>query len=114
MNITSESRTFCDPLSAESNLRAIQVQSVFNSNARPLLLSLYCGQALSSQLVFKLGDDLRKDASTLTMFRLFNDIWRLCGLNAECVTYRCVPMGQDYGCIEYVPGCIPLTDIKVC
>eukprot|EP01084_Bolivina_argentea_P276092 471004_1 len=68
-------------------------------------------------MVFKKGDDLRKDASIITMFHLFNDIWKLNklkynGIMIESVTYQCVPMGEDYGCIEYVSDCYPLTDIK--
>merc|ERR1712228_283886 len=86
-------------------------------NAKPLLLSLYCDQTLSSQLVFKKGDDLRKDASINLMFKLFNDLWSAHKLkynecDIESVTYRCIPMGADYGCIQYIAQCIPLTDIK--
>merc|ERR1711920_331303 len=51
------------------------------------------------------------------MFRLFNDLWKCSklkynGMDIESVTYRCIPMGEDYGCIEYVSDTVPLTEIK--
>ena len=41
------------------------------------------------------------------MFHLFNDIWKLNelpyhGILIECNTYQCVPMGDDYGCIQHI------------
>ena len=33
-------------------------------------------------------------------------------MDIESVTYRCIPMGEDYGCIECIKDCVPLTDIK--
>eukprot|EP01083_Nonionella_stella_P294347 1000675_1 len=114
----SKHERFCDPIKGRPHLQSIQIESIFSSKTKPLLLSLYNAQGqLTSKCIFKQGDDLRKDASILTMFRFFNDIWKEeeCKYKNDLVhihTYRCVPFCEDFGCIEYVDHCIPLTQIK--
>eukprot|EP01084_Bolivina_argentea_P276091 471003_1 len=109
---------FCDPINGELNLKTIQCESIFNSNTKPLLLSFYNVSAkLTSKTIFKKGDDLRKDSSILMMFRLFNDIWSCNNLKynkrmINIFTYKCVPISEYFGCIEYIENCVSLTNIK--
>ncbi len=52
------------------------------SNAKPLLIDLFVSnrkdslEYLSSMVILKGGDDLRKDAAVLQVFRLMNKIWK--------------------------------------
>ena len=56
VNNVSKDNKFCDSINGNNTLTTIQVQSVFKSNAKPLiLLSLHCNQTLSSRMVFRKG-----------------------------------------------------------
>ena len=53
------------------------------------------------------------------MFQFFNAIWKDERKNLtygeHCVnarTYRCIAMGPDFGCIELIPNCKTLKDVK--
>ncbi|ETO21073.1 phosphatidylinositol 3-kinase, partial [Reticulomyxa filosa] len=79
----------------------------------------------SNSFILKMGDDLRKDAGILFMFQFMNDIWKQNSLNVKgypvhVMTYKCVamvcficfPFGPDFGCIEMVPDCVTLKEVK--
>merc|ERR1712176_697319 len=75
-------------------------------------------EALSSKVVLKQGDDLRQDAAVQQVFKFFNYLWRNQNLNyqgcpIEIFTYKCVPLGDKIGVIEYIPNCQPLRNAAV-
>lgn len=56
-------------------IQKLRVEKIFRSNSRPLLLKLYPKGYLdvnSDLLIFKSGDDLRRDMAVMSMFKLMN------------------------------------------
>ena len=67
-----------NPFSNEPTFaETFEVQKVMASNARPALLQLYAadGTALKPRLMWKSGDDLRRDLIAESFFEIFNLIW---------------------------------------
>ncbi|ETO31349.1 hypothetical protein RFI_05770 [Reticulomyxa filosa] len=108
-----------DPMTGNGNVKSVEVVKVFNSNAKPLLIKLNFHNVSSfssscSEMVFKTGDDLRKDASVLSMIQFMNLLWQenSATKHVHALTYKCIPMsGDKWGVIEFVPNCIPLRDV---
>ena len=94
------------PLSLTAHLSSVMCasassQHVFScaisSNTEPLLLE-FEGQPpfTKSQVILKIGDDLRRDCMAMAMCRVFNAIWRAGALQyegeaVEVLEYRYVP-----------------------
>ena len=119
-NITKKCNIL-DPVKCLSHdLTKIYVKKVINSNAKPLLLDLYYNKnyIFSSRLILKYGDDLRKDAAVMMLFRWMNYWWLKCRLfydnkPIKILTYKVVPINCKLGIIELIPNCIPLKQISI-
>eukprot|EP01084_Bolivina_argentea_P114144 203280_1 len=92
------------------------------SNARPYLVDCYTvdsntGQPLlSSKMLLKKGDDLRKDLGVMLMFRLMNELWReneihCNGHVCETLVYNVIPMALDFGAMEFIEGANKIANI---
>eukprot|EP01083_Nonionella_stella_P294770 1001906_1 len=72
---------------------------------------------INTNYIIKLGDDLRRDCAVISMFKLMNYFWNKHKLKynnkylVECLIYNVIPMGNDFGVIEYISDCIPLSNI---
>ena len=106
------------PITGQEGVERIEIQKIFASNAKPLLIDCYLRNAFSpcSSFILKFGDDLRRDASVLMLFKFMNSLWRdnhvRYGGNAvAALTYKCYPVGPDYGIIELIPDCLTLKDV---
>ena len=76
-----------DPINCHAPpLSRIEVRKIIATNSRPYLVDLYVAnrsdnfEYLSSTVILKKGDDLRRDSAVLHVFRLMNKIWRENGL----------------------------------
>lgn len=68
---------------------------------------------LSLPIIFKRGDDLRKDAACLRVFRTIWTIWREEGgleLFPRKLLYGVVPLGEESGLVEFVES-VPLSRV---
>ncbi|ETO29976.1 phosphatidylinositol 3-kinase [Reticulomyxa filosa] len=102
----------------------LSIRKVMNSHAKPFLIDIYTTEfsqpgveIRSSTIILKAGDDLRKDAMVMQVFKFMNHIWHRSNLTFEdkhvnVLTYKVVPMSPNFGCIELVPGCIALRHIS--
>ncbi|EKE38867.1 hypothetical protein ENUP19_0009G0058 [Entamoeba nuttalli] len=70
---------------------------VYTSNAVPLLID-FSGY----KMIFKLGDDLRQDCLILRAFKLFDNLWRMNGMDWRMTTFRVISTGNTAGYIEFV------------
>ena len=112
----------CDPINGNI-LIEVMVKKIMASNARPYLIDCYTfdgaqkdEKVLSSKLLLKMGDDLRKDLGIMLMFKFMNSLWRqhhitYQGHPCETLVYRVVPMAKDFGAIEFVEGVRKIADI---
>ena len=106
-----------DLFGSDVQISSFEIQKVFKSN-RGIVSdeeSKYINYNL--QYIVKLGDDLRRDQAVSSMFKLMNYFWNREGLkynkqyDIECLTYSVIPMGVDFGAIEYIPDCVSLSKI---
>eukprot|EP01083_Nonionella_stella_P095720 268809_1 len=102
----------------ESAVTQLQIRKIYNSNAKPLLVDCYTDHSTEpiSSFILKYGDDLRRDAAVLLMFQFMNHLWienahRYNNKQIAALTYKCFPLGPDYGVIELIPNCQTLKDI---
>eukprot|EP01084_Bolivina_argentea_P176752 305809_1 len=70
----------------EAPLREIQVCKELKSANKPILCELLCGNepnnntfewSISSRIILKKGDDLRKDYAIVSIFKYMNYIWKM-------------------------------------
>eukprot|EP01084_Bolivina_argentea_P286058 490657_1 len=111
-----------DLMGQHQKINKVRIEKIFKSNAKPLLLTAFQKQSDRkykeiSRFIIKQGDDLRLDNGVMHMFRFFNSIWSEEGLEyrgypIECLLYGVVPMGTDFGAIEFIPGCRPLRHVN--
>eukprot|EP01084_Bolivina_argentea_P001685 3117_1 len=118
ISVPSNSKTkIYDPVNANNIILShIKVKKLMASNAKPLLIECYSKKILSSKLLLKYGDDLRKDAAVLLMFRFINNIWKsnnisYNGIDICSFIYDVVAMNNKFGCIELIDECIKIADI---
>ena len=111
----------CDPINGNI-LIEVQLKKIMPSNARPYLIDCYTfdtsssSASLSSKILLKQGDDLRKDLGVMLMFKFMNDLWSENGINyngqqCEAMVYDVIPMALDFGAIEFVEGASKIADI---
>mmetsp|Transcript_22809 Transcript_22809/g.36649 ORF Transcript_22809/g.36649 Transcript_22809/m.36649 type:complete len:438 (-) Transcript_22809:111-1424(-) len=103
----------------DCQLRALEILKVFKSNAKPVLVRALTDDVNTHfQYILKNGDDLRRDNGIMAMFKLMNYFWWKRGLRYEkrfdvhCLIYNIVPMGNDFGILEYIDGCVPISEIS--
>mmetsp|Transcript_14846 Transcript_14846/g.23190 ORF Transcript_14846/g.23190 Transcript_14846/m.23190 type:complete len:265 (-) Transcript_14846:127-921(-) len=76
------------------------------------------GDQINFRFILKAGDDLRRDNAILNMFKLLNYFWKKHGLkynkthDVQCLVYSVIPMGPDFGAIEYIPDCVTIGDVS--
>eukprot|EP01012_Entosiphon_sulcatum_P006894 TRINITY_DN13369_c0_g1_i1.p1 TRINITY_DN13369_c0_g1~~TRINITY_DN13369_c0_g1_i1.p1 ORF type:complete len:1233 (+),score=216.78 TRINITY_DN13369_c0_g1_i1:42-3701(+) len=105
------------PFFREIFVTQVTVVKQFTSKAKPLLLELLDTRGNATQVIFKTGDDLSKDAMVMLFFGVFNDIWRRAGLvhNGEPVMalqYEVLCTAAEEGIIEAVPSPAKLLEAK--
>ena len=103
-----------DLMGNDIRINKIIINKIFKSNAKPILITSYERQSQRkyreiSSFIIKYGDDLRLDCGTMHMFRFFNSIWSEEGIfydgyNIKCLLYGVIPMGTDFGAIEFIKG----------
>eukprot|EP01084_Bolivina_argentea_P180495 311843_1 len=106
------------PITNKTNVERLEIRKIYKSHAKPLLVDCYLKYKSTpiSSFILKFGDDLRRDAAVLTMFKFMNNLWKdnKCIYNQKqiaALTYKCYPLGPDYGIIELIPNCQTLKDI---
>lgn len=116
--LVSNTDEICCPLTGKSNVERLEIRHIFKSNAKPLLIDCYLRNKFTpiSSFILKYGDDLRRDAAVLMMFKFMNVLWadNSCRYNNKqiaALTYKCFPLGPDYGIIELIPNCQTMKDI---
>eukprot|EP01084_Bolivina_argentea_P026842 49912_1 len=104
----------CDPINGNI-LIEIQLKKIMPSNAKPYLIDCYTfdkstGYAvLSSKMLLKQGDDLRKDLGVMLIFKFMNELWieneiNYNGQRCHTLVYDVIPMAVDFGVIEFIEG----------
>eukprot|EP01083_Nonionella_stella_P186276 681554_1 len=71
--------SFRDPvLPSQAPMRGVRVRRELSSANKPILCEILCGDALdvSSHIIIKKGDDLRKDYGMISIFKFMNYIWK--------------------------------------
>ncbi len=106
-------RAIRHPFAADGTelVTTVVVEKVMASNARPALVLLRdaAGRGLLPRLMWKKGDDLRRDMLAMVFFEVFNVIWKnsLGHDNSEfepVLTYGVLPLKGHVGFIEWVRG----------
>mmetsp|Transcript_53437 Transcript_53437/g.134279 ORF Transcript_53437/g.134279 Transcript_53437/m.134279 type:complete len:990 (-) Transcript_53437:70-3039(-) len=90
----------------------IQRCKVMSSNARPLWLHFVCSDGVSLPVIFKKGDDLRKDAMVMQLLKVVAFIWEKEGLPLCVRPYSVRCTGLSTGLIEVVQGSETLHSIE--
>nr|BAN41941.1 hypothetical protein [Entamoeba invadens] len=128
----------CDPFLGEGVLVKMIALKSYKSATTPISLMFYYGDNENGQqkrrrVMFKYGDDLRRDMAVQVMFNVFNVLWLKESFlahptdfdkNTTCkpiaVTYSVVPTGpkegvfQMLGCIEEVCACQKHPELHCC
>ncbi len=93
----------CDPINCHAlPLSRIEIRKVIPSNSKPYLIDLYVSgrsdnfEYLSSTMILKKEDDLRRDAAVSHVFRLMNKIL-FTQVPVNAFTYKCVVMAKTFG-----------------
>lgn len=105
-----EDLNLVDPLfQLKTPVISVELVKIFNSATKPLLLKLNTSNGLSSNIIFKNGDDLRQDYAIQTMFFIFNRLWAFSDMPSKTFIhqYRIVPLGPKMGVMEFVSNCLP-------
>lgn len=87
--------------------------NLFKSTAFTVLLLFLRQNASSLPIIFKKGDDLRKDAACLRVFRAIWDIWREEGgleLFERRLLYGVTAFTKEFGMVEYVES-VPMSGV---
>jgi len=62
-------------------------------------------------LLYKHDDDLRQERFAIDFVESCHQILTSCGLDLKLLTFRCIPVGQQRGFIEWIHGSVPLSEI---
>eukprot|EP01084_Bolivina_argentea_P027928 51914_1 len=106
----------CDPINGNP-LESVQLKEIIQSNNKPYLIDCYTfNNVLSSTLILKKGSDLRKDLSVILMFKYFNQLFKennvmYNGIQCKIKTFEVVPMGFNFGCIEFIKNAYKMENI---
>jgi len=70
------------------------------------------GPLRKRSLLYKRDDDVRQDLFSIEFIKNCDAILKSCGLDLKLVTFRCIPMGDKQGFIEWVHGSVPLSELS--
>jgi Phosphatidylinositol 3- and 4-kinase len=106
------------PINGEA-VKAVKVDYVFSSLARPVILSYYAdGQAsvpLPPRTICKTGEDIYNETAVQILFKQFDELWRQKlpeRYRPELFTFNEVPGGTNLGYVELLEGCCDLEDVE--
>ncbi len=105
------SRPIRHPFGSEAQVaHGVVVQKVMASNARPALCQLLDekGVEMFPRLMWKKGDDLRRDLTAMVFFEVFNCIWSktLGDAFQPVMTYGVLPLKDRVGFVEWVENTV--------
>lgn len=71
----------------------------------------------AGKIIFKTGDDLRQDVACVHIFQMLNTVWKQSkvenrGLMAQARCYGVTALSPHMGCVQFVPDCKPLRNVK--
>ncbi len=62
-------------------------------------------------LLYKHDDDVRQELFAIDFIKSCDKILKSCGLNLKLLIFRCIPVGNRRGFIEWIHGSVPLSEI---
>lgn len=62
-------------------------------------------------LLYKHDEDMRQEMLAIQFIGVCDKILKASGLDLKMKTYRCIPVGENKGFIEWVPGAISLSEV---
>jgi Phosphatidylinositol 3- and 4-kinase len=65
----------------------------------------------SRMLLYKHDDDVRQEMFALQFMETCDLLLKASGLDLKLLTFRCIAVGAKRGFIEWLSGCVPLSDI---
>ncbi|ODN03733.1 DNA-dependent protein kinase catalytic subunit [Orchesella cincta] len=87
----------------------------FASVTQPLRVTFVCNNGKRSNILAKLGDDLRQDRRIQQLFKVSNvllqDDTSIVHRNIQIVTYSCIPITADFGVIDMVDNVMSLSEM---
>ncbi|MDP2434441.1 MAG: hypothetical protein Q8P67_01715, partial [archaeon] len=106
------------PVTAQG-VKAVKVDYVFSSLARPVILSYYKdGQAttpLPPRTICKTGEDIYNETAVQILFRLFDEVWRQKlppRFRPHVFSFNEVPGGINLGFVELLEQCCDIEDVE--
>lgn len=100
-------------------VKAVKIDYVFSSLARPVILSYYKdGQAqvpLPPRTICKTGEDIYNETAVQLMFKLFDEVWRQKlppRFRPHVFSFNEVPGGVNLGFVELLEGCCDIEDVE--
>jgi len=70
------------------------------------------GPVRKRSLLYKHDDDVRQDMFAIEFIKTCDTILKSCGLDMKLVTFRCIPMADKQGFVEWVHGSVPLSELS--
>jgi hypothetical protein len=67
--------------------------------------------ARKRSLLYKHDDDVRQELFAIEFIKSCDAILKSCGLDLKLLTFRCIPVAERRGFIEWVHGSVPLSEI---
>ncbi|CAL8086577.1 unnamed protein product [Orchesella dallaii] len=87
----------------------------YASLTQPLRVTLVCNNGKRSNILAKLGDDLRQDRRIQQLFKISNVLFQndtsIAHRNIRIVTYSCIPITADFGIIDMVDNVISFSEM---
>jgi phosphatidylinositol kinase/protein kinase (PI-3 family) len=62
-------------------------------------------------LLYKHDDDLRQEMFAVEFVRTCDALLKASGLDLRLLTFECVPVGEQRGFVEWIPGSVPLSEL---
>jgi len=108
--------SFTLPTDPDRELASIEIDKckAMVSAAAPIWLTFSSPESDAEpfMVMFKKGDDLRKDILVLNAFRTFDHIWKNDGLDLRMTPYAVVMTGLDSGLVQIVPNSTTFASIQ--
>eukprot|EP00559_Dactyliosolen_fragilissimus_P008584 CAMPEP_0184872546 /NCGR_PEP_ID=MMETSP0580-20130426/41351_1 /TAXON_ID=1118495 /ORGANISM="Dactyliosolen fragilissimus" /LENGTH=822 /DNA_ID=CAMNT_0027375363 /DNA_START=1786 /DNA_END=4251 /DNA_ORIENTATION=- len=74
-------------------------------------INVVTGIHRQSMLLYKHDDDMRQEMLAIQFIDVCDNLLKASGLDLKILKYRCVPVGDKRGFIEWVPGTMSLSEI---